>query len=104
MEENLIYEALYDVVDPEIGVNIIDLGLVYEVKSNPHNIELLLTLTSPACPLQDDLETQIVTVLQDFRKPVKMVWTFKPLWSPAFMSDDGKEQMIALGAHIPVYN
>lgn len=104
MEENLIYDALYDVVDPEVGVNIVDLGLVYEVSPKPHIIELTLTLTSPGCPLQEEIEAQVLTVLQEFKKPVKFNWVFQPVWSPAFITDEGREQMSALGAYIPVYN
>lgn len=103
MEENLIYDAMYDVEDPEVGVNIIDLGLVYDVKTAPEKITITLTLTSPGCPLQDEIETQIKNVLVEFGKPIVFHWVFQPVWSPAFITDEGREQMVALGAHVPVY-
>lgn len=103
MLTNLIYEALYDVVDPEIGVNIVDLGLVYDVEVADKAIFLTLTLTSAACPLQKDIEKQITTVLTEFNKPIQFKWVFTPLWSPAYITDEGREQMSALGAYIPVY-
>lgn len=104
--EALVYEALYDVADPEVGVNIVDLGLVYDMNINKTDgtIDLTLTLTSPACPLQEEIEKQVINALAGLSENgPRFNWVFTPLWSPAFMTDEGREQLSALGGYIPVY-
>ena len=110
MDENqfeaLVYEALYDVTDPEVGVNIVDLGLVYDLEVNQaeRTIDLTLTLTSPACPLQEEIEEAITVALAGLSdNGVRFNWVFSPPWSPAFMTDEGREQLSALGGYIPAY-
>jgi len=96
-------EALKDVVDPELGINIVDLGLVYDVVIDSANIATIdMTLTSAACPLTDMIEDQVRAALtgdglvDDFR----INWVWMPPWDLTKISDDGRDQLRALGFSI----
>ncbi len=87
---------LHDVIDPELGVNIVDLGLVYDIAvKDGGTVELEMTLTTPGCPLGGFLEDQIrscLTALPQVRDVrVELVWD--PPWGPEAMSDAAKEQL-----------
>jgi metal-sulfur cluster biosynthetic enzyme len=92
-----ILEALKEVYDPEIGVNIVDLGLVYGVdwEDERGHVHVDLTLTSPGCPLGPEIIRDIkreLRALSDIRDvDVDLVWS--PLWHPRMMSDDAKEEL-----------
>jgi metal-sulfur cluster biosynthetic enzyme len=96
-----IEEAMRDVVDPELGINVVDLGLVYDIRVEPDNTATLdMTLTSAACPLTDVIEDQTASVLvggagvvKDFR----INWVWMPPWGPEKITEDGREQLRALG-------
>ncbi|WP_236791185.1 metal-sulfur cluster assembly factor [Amycolatopsis sp. GM8] len=96
-----IEEAMRDVVDPELGINVVDLGLVYDIRVEPDNVATLdMTLTSAACPLTDVIEDQTASVLvgnagvvKDFR----INWVWMPPWGPEKITEDGREQLRALG-------
>ena len=93
-----VTEAMKDVVDPELGINVVDLGLIYDVMVDENNIAILnMTLTSAACPLQDVIEDQTRSVLQDLVSDVKINWVWMPPWGPGKITDDGREQLRALG-------
>jgi len=93
-----ITEAMKDVIDPELGINVVDLGLVYEMKVDEGNIAVLdMTLTSAACPLQDVIEDQARQVLADLTSDVKINWVWMPPWGPNKITDDGREQLRAIG-------
>lgn len=93
--------ALKDVVDPELGINIVDLGLVYKVHFKKDLLIIDLTLTSVACPLTDVIEDGISEVMQSFLlQKWKINWVWDPPWTPEKMSTEGKEQMRALGFSI----
>jgi metal-sulfur cluster biosynthetic enzyme len=93
-----VTEAMKDVIDPELGINVIDLGLVYDMRIETGNIAILdMTLTSAACPLQDVIEDQIHQVLQDLTSDVKINWVWMPPWGPNKITDDGREQLRAIG-------
>ena len=99
-EEDVI-EAMKDVVDPEIGVNIVDLGLVYGVTVDDDNVATLdMTLTSAACPLTDVIEDQTRAALSGLVKDFRINWVWMPPWSIESITDDGREQMRALGFNI----
>jgi metal-sulfur cluster biosynthetic enzyme len=85
-------EAMRDVVDPELGINVVDLGLVYGL-----NIEM--TLTSAACPLTDVIEDQSRTALvgAGLVTDIKINWVWNPPWGPDKITEDGREQLRALG-------
>jgi len=96
-----IEEAMRDVVDPELGINVVDLGLVYDIRVEPDNTATIdMTLTSAACPLTDVIEDQTASVLvgnagvvNDFR----INWVWMPPWGPEKITEDGREQLRALG-------
>lgn len=108
-EEKTLYdqitELLTDVEDPEIGIDIINLGLVYGIDISDNGIFLTITLTSAACPLQDYIEESIINTLSygGVSQPVVFNWVFAPLWGIAMMTDEGRDMFRALGGHIPTY-
>ena len=100
-----IDEAMRDVVDPELGINVVDLGLVYDVNiDDARVITLDMTLTSAACPLTDVIEDQAVSALTGGPKPlasdVKINWVWLPPWGPEKITDEGREQLRALGFNV----
>jgi metal-sulfur cluster biosynthetic enzyme len=96
-----VEEAMRDVVDPELGINVVDLGLVYDIHVDAENTATLdMTLTSAACPLTDVIEDQTASalvggagVVKDFR----INWVWMPPWGPEKITEDGREQLRALG-------
>lgn len=96
-----VTEALYDVMDPELGVNIVDLGLLYGVSVDDEGIAIVeMTLTSAACPLTDVLEDQVAQVLDGIVPAFRLNWVWMPPWGPEKITEDGREQMRALGFNI----
>lgn len=93
-----VTEAMKDVIDPELGINVVDLGLIYDVTIDASNVAVLdMTLTSAACPLQDVIEDQTRSVLQDLVSDVRINWVWMPPWGPDKITDDGREQLRAIG-------
>ncbi|GAA2271487.1 metal-sulfur cluster assembly factor [Actinomadura luteofluorescens] len=99
-EEAEILEALKDVVDPELGINVVDLGLVYGVDLTDEVATLDMTLTSAACPLTDVIEDQAHSALEGLAKDVKINWVWLPPWGPDKITDEGRDQLRALGFNV----
>lgn len=96
-----VEEALRDVVDPELGVNVVDLGLIYGLTVDEANhVVIDMTLTSAACPLTDVLEDQTAAALADVVAGHSINWVWMPPWGPEKITDDGREQLRALGFNI----
>ncbi len=98
--EDDVEEAMRDVVDPELGINVVDLGLVYGFEINDDaGVKLDMTLTSPACPLTDVIEDQTRNALvsSGLCTDVEINWVWIPAWGPDKITDDGREQLRALG-------
>jgi len=100
-----IEEALRDVVDPELGVNIVDLGLIYDLNVDANNtLTIDMTLTSAACPLTDMIEDQVAAAImgagEELVADYKINWVWLPPWGPEKITDDGREQLRALGFNI----
>jgi metal-sulfur cluster biosynthetic enzyme len=103
-----IDEAMRDVVDPELGINVVDLGLVYDVRVDEGDagaiVTVDMTLTSAACPLTDVIEDQANSALTGGAKPlaaeVKINWVWMPPWGPEKITDEGREQLRALGFNV----
>ncbi len=99
-------EAMRDVVDPELGVNVVDLGLVYGIDVDESNVAILdMTLTSAACPLTDVIEDQCRQALTGGPGPglvddIRINWVWMPPWGPDKITDDGREQLRALGFRV----
>ncbi|WP_328458338.1 MULTISPECIES: metal-sulfur cluster assembly factor [unclassified Amycolatopsis] len=95
-----VEEAMRDVVDPELGINVVDLGLVYDIRVEPDNTATIdMTLTSAACPLTDVIEDQTSAALTSggLVKDFRINWVWMPPWGPEKITEDGREQLRALG-------
>jgi metal-sulfur cluster biosynthetic enzyme len=96
-----LLEALRDVVDPELGVNVVDLGLVYGVAVEPDRTATIdMTLTSAACPLTDVIEDQTRAALDGLVHDFRINWVWLPPWGPEKITEDGREQLRALGFNV----
>ena len=88
-----VRDALRQVVDPEVGLNIVDMGLVYRIEVTPATVEIDLTMTSPACPMGDLIVDDAHAALQPLVPPgarldLRLVW--EPPWEPSMMSSRAK--------------
>ena len=99
-------EAMRDVVDPELGINVVDLGLLYSIDVHTEDAGTIatldLTLTSAACPLTDVIEDQSRAALTTgpgggLVDDIRINWVWMPPWGPDKITDDGREQLRALG-------
>jgi metal-sulfur cluster biosynthetic enzyme len=96
-----LLEALRDVVDPELGVNVVDLGLVYGVTlESDRTATIDMTLTSAACPLTDVIEDQTREALEGLVQDFRINWVWLPPWGPEKITEDGREQLRALGFNV----
>ena len=103
-----VEEAMRDVVDPELGINVVDLGLVYDIKVETDNTATIdMTLTSAACPLTDVIEEQARAALvgaggagSGLVDDLKINWVWMPPWGPDKITEDGREQLRALGFRV----
>lgn len=98
ISETAVRDALRQVIDPELGINIVDLGLVYDVEIDQprESVQVVMTMTSPACPLGDYLKGLVDSTVKE-RLPevrevaVALVW--QPAWNPDMISDEGRRQL-----------
>jgi len=96
-----IEEALKDVVDPELGINVVDLGLIYELHlEDDDSLTIDMTLTSAACPLTDVIEDQTQTALEGLVDRWVINWVWMPPWGMEMITDDGRDQLRALGFNV----
>ncbi len=96
-----LYEALKDVVDPELGINVVDLGLIYGLHLEDDNsLTIDMTLTSAACPLTDVIEDQTDTALEGLVQSFVINWVWMPPWGMEKISEDGRDQLRALGFNV----
>jgi len=98
-------EAMRDVVDPELGINVVDLGLVYGIAAEGGVATIDMTLTSAACPLTDVIEEQTRAALTGDENgglvdDIKINWVWMPPWGPDKITEDGREQLRALGFRV----
>jgi metal-sulfur cluster biosynthetic enzyme len=100
-EQEDLLEALRDVVDPELGVNVVDLGLIYGVDLDSDKLATIdMTLTSAACPLTDVIEDQTRVALEGLVSDFRINWVWLPPWGPEKITEDGREQLRALGFNV----
>jgi metal-sulfur cluster biosynthetic enzyme len=93
-QEDLVYEVLKECFDPEIPLNVVDLGLIYNVQVNPDSVDLKITMTSPQCPSHVSISEDIKTKLTDAGFPtprIELVW--EPAWSPQRISEAGRRSL-----------
>ncbi len=95
-----VEEAMKDVVDPELGINVVDLGLLYGVNIDGNDVVLDMTLTSAACPLTDVIQDQTRQALEGMVDDVVINWVWMPPWGPDKITDDGREMLRALGFNV----
>mgnify|MGYP001028717671 FL=1 len=100
-----IEEAMRDVVDPELGINVVDLGLVYGLAVEEKTAVIDMTLTSAACPLTDVIEEQTRAALTTgptggLVDDIRINWVWMPPWGPEKITEDGREQLRALGFRV----
>lgn len=96
-----IEEAMRDVIDPELGINIVDLGLVYGIVIDANGQAVLdMTLTSAACPLTDVIEDQTGQALEGLVDGFRINWVWMPPWGPEHITPDGRDQLRALGFNV----
>ena len=101
VEVEEVKEALRDVVDPELGINVVDLGLVYGITVDESKHAVIdMTLTSAACPLTDVIEEQVATSLLDVVTGHTLNWVWMPPWGPDKITDDGRDQLRMLGFNV----
>ncbi|WP_374228154.1 metal-sulfur cluster assembly factor [Streptacidiphilus sp. ASG 303] len=94
-------EALMDVVDPELGIDVVNLGLIYGVHIDEADVATIdMTLTSAACPLTDVIEDQARSATDGLVKDLRINWVWMPPWGPDKITDDGREQLRALGFNV----
>ncbi|MFT4295535.1 MAG: metal-sulfur cluster assembly factor [Micropruina sp.] len=94
-------EAMRDVVDPELMVNVVDLGLVYGIHlDDDNNCTIDMTLTSPTCPLTDRLEFDTEMALDGLVNSVEINWVWLPPWTLDNITEEGREQLRAIGYNV----
>ena len=99
--EEDIQDALHDVVDPELGIDVVDLGLVYGIEIDELGRAIItMTLTTPACPLTDLIEDECASALVGLVDEFRIDWTWKPRLSVENITEDGRAQLEALGYNL----
>ena len=95
LTDDRVLEALKGVIDPELGINIVDLGLVYDVKIEDDSVHIVYTLTTMGCPIGPLIEEQMAKLLADVPgvERVEAEMVIRPPWSPEMMSDEAKEAL-----------
>ncbi|MFD7905755.1 metal-sulfur cluster assembly factor [Kitasatospora sp. NPDC059722] len=94
-------EALMDVVDPELGIDVVNLGLIYGIHIDESDVATIdMTLTSAACPLTDVIEDQAKTATDGLVQDLRINWVWMPPWGPDKITDDGRDQLRALGFNV----
>ena len=94
-DELTLIEALKQVIDPELMINIVDLGLVYEVAQEEQTVKVKMTLTSPACPAGPQIITQAKMALEQLPdvEKAEIQLVMSPPWSPERMTDEARDQL-----------
>ncbi|MFD9125085.1 metal-sulfur cluster assembly factor [Kitasatospora sp. NPDC059571] len=96
-----LHEALMDVVDPELGIDVVNLGLIYGIHIDEGDVATVdMTLTSAACPLTDVIEDQARTATDGLVKDLRINWVWMPPWGPDKITDEGRDQLRALGFNV----
>jgi len=94
--EDQVMEYLREVMDPELGINLVDLGLVRGVSIEEKAVTVTYTLTTPACPMNEYIDAEMIEVLKERLPDVETVTpklTWEPLWNPSMMSEDAKLEL-----------
>lgn len=93
-----VREAMHQVIDPELGIDVVDLGLVYGIEIDELGRAIItMTLTTPACPLTDLIEDECASTLAGLVEEFRIDWTWQPRWTMDKITPEGREQLAALG-------
>lgn len=96
-----VREALHQVIDPELSIDVVDLGLVYGIEIDELGRAIItMTLTTPACPLTDLIEDQCASVLAGLVEEFRIDWTWTPRWGLHMITPEGREQLAAIGFNL----
>jgi metal-sulfur cluster biosynthetic enzyme len=92
VEKNILTNKLKEVLDPELGINVYDLGLIYEITEKNGDVKINMTLTTPGCPLHDSITTGVRNAIASLEGihnvEIELVWN--PAWNPSMMSAEAK--------------
>lgn len=93
VKQEQVIEKLKHCIDPELGINIVDLGLIYAVNIEDTRVSVLMTLTTPGCPLDSYFIKDITAKVKSLKgvSAVSVELTFDPLWNPSKMSEESRE-------------
>lgn len=93
--ETLVIDALKTIYDPEISVNVYDLGLIYEIEVEQRTVRILMTLTSPTCPVAESLPEEVMEKIQAIEgvEAVEVNLTLDPPWSQDNLSDEARLEL-----------
>ena len=94
--EDMVREAIRnEVFDPELGLNIVDLGLIYDITRQGDKADITFTLTSPGCPVGPEIMTNMRRAVSQFEdiEEVDLHMVFSPPWSPSMMSEEAKDEL-----------
>jgi metal-sulfur cluster biosynthetic enzyme len=94
--EDEVMEYLREVNDPELGINLVDLGLIRGVEVDERSVTVTYTLTTPACPLNEYIDSELESVLKEHMPEIEAVipkLEWEPLWHPGMMSEDAKLEL-----------
>ena len=93
--EDTVFEAVKEIIDPEVGINIVDMGLIYGVDIEAETVNITMTLTSPGCPAGGQLINGTQHVTQQLEGVdevnINVVWT--PRWTPEMMTEEAKDEL-----------
>lgn len=89
------WDRLHDVYDPEIGINLVALGLIYDLASEQGKVQVTMTLTTPGCPMSDSMPPAVQRVLETIPgvREVQVDLLWDPPWDPERMTDEGKREL-----------
>jgi len=95
LSEKKVWDVLKEVIDPEVGISVVDLGLIYGVEVNGDEVKVKMTLTNPVCPLQNYLKQQVENAIARIEgvKKASVQLVFEPPWSPEMMSAEAKARL-----------
>lgn len=103
--EERIYNALRQIIDPELGINIVDLGLIYDVQIQGGEVAIRMTLTTRGCPLHESFVQAVERAIRELAgvtaAHAEVVW--EPRWNPDMISPQGKQALAGTGRRVPAW-
>lgn len=90
-----VLKTLHAVIDPELGINVVDLGLIYAIDIDEHSITVTMTLTTPGCPLHESMSSAVLNVLRsvDPEKAIHVQLVWEPPWTPERLTEQARQML-----------